>query len=38
MLDQIRSVDWQRLLSKLGKIDKPTAAAVLAILQAMFAP
>jgi mRNA interferase MazF len=38
LLDQIRAIDKLRLTSKLGQIDKATAAAVLAVLQAMFAP
>jgi hypothetical protein len=31
-------VDRSRLIKKLGKIDGNTAAAVLAVLQEMFAP
>jgi mRNA interferase MazF len=38
VLDQIRTVDRSRLLKKLGKIDDNTAAAVLDVLQEMFAP
>jgi mRNA interferase MazF len=38
VLDQIRTVDQSRLVKKLGKIDAKTAAAVLEVLQEMFAP
>jgi mRNA interferase MazF len=38
VLDQIRTVDQSRLINKLGKIDAKTAAAVLDVLQEMFAP
>jgi mRNA interferase MazF len=38
VLDQIRTVDQSRLIKKLGKIDSNTAAAVLDVLQEMFAP
>jgi mRNA interferase MazF len=38
VLDQIRTVDRSRLIKKLGKIDGKTAAAVLDVLQEMFAP
>ncbi|MGE3804814.1 MAG: type II toxin-antitoxin system PemK/MazF family toxin [Gemmataceae bacterium] len=38
VLDQIRTVDRSRLVKKLGKIDGPTAAAVLNVIQEMFAP
>ncbi|MCI0690986.1 type II toxin-antitoxin system PemK/MazF family toxin [candidate division KSB1 bacterium] len=38
VLDQIRTVDKSRLFEKLGKIDKPTQAKVLAVLGEMFAP
>jgi mRNA interferase MazF len=38
VLDQIRTVDRSRLIKKLGKIDAKTAAAVLDVLQEMFAP
>ena len=37
VLDQIRTVDQLRLIRKLGKIDGKTAAAVLDVLQEMFA-
>ena len=38
VLDQIRTVDKTRLVKKLGKIDKRTQSAVLALLNEMFAP
>jgi mRNA interferase MazF len=38
VLDQIRAVDRSRLIKKLGQIDGKTAAAVLDVLQEMFAP
>jgi len=38
VLDQIRTVDRSGLIRKLGRIDDKTAAAVLAVLQEMFAP
>ena len=38
VLDQIRAVDRSRLSKKLGNIDNKTAAAVLDVLQEMFAP
>ena len=38
VLDQIRTVDQPRLIKKLGRIDARTAAAVLDVLQEMFAP
>lgn len=38
VLDQIRTVDQSRLVKKHGKIDARTAAAVLDVLQEMFAP
>ena len=37
VLDQIRTVDQSRLTKRLGKIDARTAAAVLDVLQEMFA-
>ena len=37
-LDQIRTVDNNRLLRKLGRIEKRTADEVLTILNEMFAP
>ena len=38
VLDQIRTVDRERLVKKLGRIDDPTGAAVLSVLQEMFSP
>ena len=38
VLDQIRTVDKTRLVKRLGKIDKRTQSAVLALLNEMFAP
>lgn len=38
VLDQIRTVDRGRLVRKLGRIDDPTATAVLAVLQELFSP
>ena len=38
VFDQIRTVDQSRLVKKLGKIDARTTAAVLDVLQEMFAP
>ena len=38
VLDQIRTVDQSRLTKRLGKVDAKTAAAVLDVLQEMFAP
>jgi mRNA interferase MazF len=38
VLDQIRTVDKPRLVRRLGRIDRATAAQVLAILGEMFAP
>ena len=37
VLDQIRTVDRSRWIKKLGKIEGKTAAAVLDVLQEMFA-
>lgn len=36
VLDQIRTVDQQRLIKKLGRLDGKTAAQVLDVLQEMF--
>ena len=36
VLDQIRTVDRERLVKKLGQIDVTTGAAVLSVLQEMF--
>lgn len=38
VLDQIRTVDRERLVKKLGRINDPTGAAVLSVLQEMFSP
>lgn len=38
VLDQMRAVDRLRLIKKLGSIDAKTSAAVLDVLQEMFAP
>ena len=38
VLDQIRSVDPQRLIKKLGTIDTRTGSKVLAKLQELFSP
>ena len=38
VLDQIRTVDKARLVRRLGRIDKQTQGAVLAVLGEMFAP
>lgn len=38
VLDQLRTVDTARLVRRLGRIDRRTGAAVLAVLQEMFAP
>ncbi len=37
VLDQLRTVDRQRLVKRLGEIDAPTADAVLATLAELFA-
>jgi mRNA interferase MazF len=38
VLDQIRTVDSSRLVTKVGRLDKKTSGAVLAVLAEMFAP
>ncbi len=38
VLDQLRTVDKQRLVKKLGKVSLPTQTDVLKILGEMFAP
>lgn len=38
VLDQIRTMDKNRLVRRLGKIDEATAQKVLALLAEMFAP
>lgn len=37
VLDQIRTVDQQRLVRRLGRLDRRTAAAVLGVLRELFA-
>ena len=37
VLDQIRTVDKNRLIKRLGRIDKETAQKVIDVLQEMFA-
>ncbi len=37
-LDQIRSVDWRRLVNRLGATNKETAAIIANVLVEMFAP
>jgi mRNA interferase MazF len=38
LLDQIRTVDQQRLVKKLGRVQPRTLAAALQVLQEIFAP
>jgi mRNA interferase MazF len=38
VLDQIRTVDRNRLVKRLGKIDKRTGQKVLDVLNEIFAP
>ncbi len=38
VLDQVRTVDRERLLRRLGRLAPGTLAKVLGVLQAMFAP
>jgi mRNA interferase MazF len=38
VLDQLRAVDQARFIRKLGRLDPKTGAAVLEVLQEMFAP
>ena len=38
VIDQIRTVDRERLVRSLGKLSSPTLGRVLAILQEMFTP
>jgi len=38
VLDQIRTVDRERLVRKLGRLDADTGARVLAVIGEMFAP
>lgn len=38
VLDQLRTVDRQRLVRRLGRLSEPTSQKVLALLGDMFAP
>lgn len=38
VLDQLRTVDVERLVHRMGKVTAPTLDKVLALLQEMFAP
>ena len=38
VLDQIRTIDRERLLRRMGKLPAPTMTKALALLQEMFAP
>lgn len=38
VLDQLRTVDVERLVRRIGKVTTPTLDKVLALLQEMFAP
>lgn len=38
VLDQIRTVDKNRLVKRIGKIDEPTRMQVLTLLAELFAP
>ena len=38
VLDQIRTVDRERLVRRLGRLSPPTCDKVLTLLQEMFAP
>jgi len=38
VIDQLRTVDRQRLVQKLGSLEAKTMSSVLDVLQAMFAP
>ncbi len=38
VLDQIRTVDRERLIRKLGRLSEPTLHSVISVLQEMFAP
>lgn len=38
VLDQIRTIDKQRLVRRLGKLDRRSASSVLEVLAEMFAP
>jgi mRNA interferase MazF len=38
VVDQLRTVDRERLVRRLGHLSPPTLSGVLAVLQEMFAP
>jgi mRNA interferase MazF len=38
VLDQLRTVDRERLVKRLGSVTTPTLAKALGVLQEMFAP
>ncbi len=38
VLDQLRTIDRERLVRRLGRLSPPTLAQVLRVLQEMFAP
>lgn len=38
VIDQLRTVDRQRLVKKIGSVEGKTMSSVLDVLQAMFAP
>lgn len=38
VLDQVRAVDQERFIRRLGRVSPATLAAALAVLQEMFAP
>jgi mRNA interferase MazF len=37
-IDQVRTIDTERLIKRLGVLDATTVSAVLSVLQEMFAP
>lgn len=37
LLEQVRAVDTRRLVKRLGKVDRPTLVAALAVLRDLFA-
>ncbi len=37
VLDQLRTIDKNRIVKRLGKIDQPTCASVISVLGEMFA-
>ena len=38
VLDQVRTIDKERLVKKLGQVDRRAAEAMLSVLSEMFAP